>query len=133
MDLINRESLLQQCSDYCKANCKYTEVEQEVMCRACRTGDIIEFIEEASSQNQWIPCSERLPEEGKPVLITIKWQKGEPTVEKSIRGDYNFWGGFGRNIDVIAWQPLPEPYKESEEEYRWVVDLAPTVIKADKN
>ena len=61
----------------------------------------------------WIPCSERLPKYGEVVMcsctnggITISCitHKGV-TPSKSVR--------FGQH-SVIAWQPLPEPYKERD-------------------
>lgn len=61
----------------------------------------------------WIPCRERLPEYGEVVMcsctnggITISCitHKGV-TPSKSVR--------FGQH-SVIAWQPLPEPFKERD-------------------
>ena len=61
----------------------------------------------------WIPCSERLPKYGEVVMcsctnggITISCitHKGV-TPSKSVR--------FGQH-SVIAWQPLPEPFKERD-------------------
>lgn len=63
------------------------------------------------SEPQWIPCSERLPEAGKYVLRTIRkfgWH-GEEYWSVDI-GPYNTNDG-----SIIAWMPLPEPYKEGEE------------------
>ena len=80
---------------------------------------IMEFIDKiptVTPQTRWIPVSEKLPDEkdyclccDKDGYITIgfvsKWSKqwcfDDPEVD----------------IDVIAWMPLPEPYKaESEDE-----------------
>ena len=79
-------------------------------------------------KNPWIPVSERLPEEPEenPVfdgkylevyLVTTKYGSSEHDNVYSFRA---FWNGInftdGMNIlDVIAWMPLPEPYRESEE------------------
>ena len=79
-------------------------------------------------KNPWIPVSERLPEEPEenPVfdgkclevyLVTTKYGSSEQDNVYPFRA---FWNGInftdGMNIlDVIAWMPLPEPYKESEE------------------
>ena len=71
-------------------------------------------IEALKKQSKWIPVSERLPEEGKDVLITILLRNGVKTVEKSKRVDVTMWRGFGRDVNVIAWMPLPEPMKEGD-------------------
>jgi hypothetical protein len=60
-------------------------------------------------QGKWIPVSERLPEEKTKVLITN--DKGEVDL---IRWD-TWWQNqtvYPNHIRAIAWQPLPEPYKE---------------------
>lgn len=60
------------------------------------------------STQHWIPCSERLPEAGKYGLRTIRkfgWH-GEEYWSVDI-GPYNTNDG-----SIIAWMPLPEPYKE---------------------
>lgn len=55
---------------------------------------------------RWIPVEERLPEKGVSVLITT----GDGEIGTDwIEGDEWFWGS--RDYDVIAWMPLPEPYK----------------------
>jgi len=61
--------------------------------------------------NNWIPCSEKLPEEGEVVLTQAKF-KDDMKMVVSSRIDYNYWTGWGtRDINIIAWMPLPEPYK----------------------
>ena len=85
--------------------------------------------------NGWIPCSERLPEEELekakkergskavfPVLATINKKHvvtGEKytTVSRAFYGCYNdknFYNSCCDKLDVIAWQPLAEPYKERD-------------------
>lgn len=62
-------------------------------------------------REKWIPCSEMLPEENSTYLVTGKsiYTFKDPTfwtdVSQFEDGDWN-----GRN--VIAWMPLPEPFKE---------------------
>ena len=76
-----------------------------------------EYNQDSTKKNQeWILCSERLPEEESNVLITTK--AGNVMV-----GLYTKKYGFGMKEgfictdcfmyleSVIAWQPLPEPYK----------------------
>lgn len=75
--------------------------------------------------NKWIPVSEKLPEEGHDVLITKKSFKikgYEQNVIKAKRsvdprsGKIEWWSEFGalKDKEVLAWMPLPEPYKEGE-------------------
>ncbi len=62
-------------------------------------------------ESEWIPVGERLPEEDNDYLITYEFC-GENEVSKSW---FNTRNGFVYD-NVIAWQPLPEPYKTGEEE-----------------
>ena len=65
---------------------------------------------------KWIPVSERLPEENKDVLIDIK-EGEEHTFFVTRLVDVTYWIHLGRDVNVVAWMPLPEPYKvESEGE-----------------
>lgn len=89
------------------------------------TVDAIEMGIHALKETQWIPCSERLPEEPKenPVfdgkylevyLVTTKYGSNEQDKVYPFRACWNginFTDGW-RILDVIAWMPLPEPYKE---------------------
>ena len=63
--------------------------------------------------NRWIPCSEKLPEEGKEVLVSGYDTYNKKVVVARYQGEkYGFTCGL-----VSAWMPLPEPYKaESEDE-----------------
>lgn len=70
------------------------------------------------AQPGWIPVTERLPEDDRPVLVTLKWSEDDYEVTT---GEYwrdstvcHGWGNFGDV--VIAWQPLPTPYREGEQD-----------------
>ena len=118
--------------------------------------EIIDLIKDMPTVGEWIPCSERLPDNEQEVEITyVKkyWKTGEPlyftgrafytdgtmNTEESIytwnetdNWEYNenldtyiipegWWEcvGFAEEFyavdtPVIAWMPLPEPYKEEE-------------------
>lgn len=70
----------------------------------------IETIEEQPRVGEWIPCSERLPELGEHVLCMCRADIQE-VMRLTPDGwfhDHNhcYMGGF-----VIAWMPLPGPYK----------------------
>lgn len=64
---------------------------------------------------KWIPCSERLPDKAGFYVVTKRQRSGEIQVALgSYRLLFNEWSGNGNFKDVLAWLPLPEPYKEGE-------------------
>ena len=90
---------------------------------------------------EWIPVSKKLPDEhdsifaklyetdvvndmlwrtrSKEVLVTIEYENGERTVKSSHTTDGKWWIEKGTTLSkfkVIAWMPMPEPYKENENE-----------------
>ena len=77
-------------------------------------GRIIGTIDRQPQVGGWIPVSERLPKEYETVI-------GVTDLNYYCIAVYCKQHGFrsmdvGVESDIIAWQPLPEPYKESEEE-----------------
>lgn len=62
---------------------------------------------------QWIPCSERLPENRRYVLVTYKYVYG--LIDHGITWYGEAEKKWNTSRDVIAWMPLPEPYKEEQE------------------
>lgn len=78
--------------------------------------DVIEEINKMPKVGEWIPCSERLPDPEDDVIVTCK---SCHTEKKYISTGYRScktgeWNHF--SDDVIAWQPLPEPYREESAE-----------------
>ena len=79
-------------------------------------------------EQRWIPVTERLPENDNEVLITV-WDAEDDYVEvyKGFYQGHEWWTQWchgcskikdepcGENI-VIAWMPLPEPYKGGEQD-----------------
>ena len=69
------------------------------------------------SAPHWIPCSERLPEVGRNVLLSVG---GVYTAEGCLRADGDWcqfrWESLLRKDMVGAWMPMPEPYRGGEEE-----------------
>ena len=106
------------------------------------TRDFLEMIEQLQDdleqdekENGWIPVSERLPEDEKEYLVTLEKVYGTPEKLYGIAnylkfGDAGYWNekkygylewdkysdghGGTKMYKVIAWMPLPEPYKEDE-------------------
>lgn len=69
------------------------------------------------SNNGWIPCSERLPEKATTYEVTeevVVNSKKLYIVEHRIFGTEGEWL-LPSNRKVIAWMPLPQPFKEEGE------------------
>ena len=72
----------------------------------------------SESPNSWIPCSESLPEEKGEYLVTYHpcyWDNVQQDIKvgiDSFRGKTS-WAK-KKHQRVIAWMPLPEPYKGDE-------------------
>ena len=72
--------------------------------------------------NKWIPVTERFPEDESYVLCWYEyWRYGEYDGLYQTYGIGFYWNGSwggevscGNRCRVIAWMPLPEPYKESK-------------------
>lgn len=70
---------------------------------------------------KWIPCSERLPSESDDYLCTIPLDACKTYTKvltfykgKFYEDDINEWGALYHD-DVLAWMPLPKPYREDGE------------------
>ena len=67
--------------------------------------------------SEWIPCSERLPEENGNYLVTVEANDGTASIKFQMVDHYGpKWLHEGKREKVIAWMPLPEPYKAESEE-----------------
>ena len=99
-----------------------TGTQQEVCTFLVNYMDVLE----KQITDDWIPCSERLPEKMGRYLCTVganfrnpremyyapqEWaDKSDDATWRSVDGSYVF------DWFVTAWQPLPEPYKAESED-----------------
>lgn len=73
------------------------------------------------SAQQWIPCGERLPEDEEEVIVSVRDDSGDNTLDYSSFGWYACAGDFWvvdneANERVVAWMPLPAAYQEGGKE-----------------
>ena len=64
-------------------------------------------------QGDWIPCSERLPSEKGWYLITV--QGMNRFADMVYYYGNSEWAEISSKQKVIAWMPLPKPYREDGE------------------
>lgn len=87
--------------------------------------NVEDAISNIPSADRWIPCSEREPNEFEDVLVLLS----DGTMDVLQLTDYlDIWGnvkwcavhhGLGCAVsgnDVVAWMPLPEPWKGADDD-----------------
>lgn len=77
-------------------------------------GVIINTMPPSPSRPQWIPCSERLPDEHKSVLCcTYGGTHFIGYIKEAKQGEYMAVSGdsdYKTVYEIVAWMPKPEPY-----------------------
>ena len=66
----------------------------------------------------WIPCNERLPEDDSICIVTVEYPNNKTMVDYGWfdRKSVCWFVGMQefRTSNILAWQPLPEPFKERD-------------------
>ncbi len=107
-DLISREAAIDGIK---KRFCTDCDNYKGIRCRACNFDDAMGVIEDMPSAQQWVPCSERLPDEDCEVLITVK--EGYVVGASFFKKDNIFIPDEdAASNNAIAWLLFPEPYVE---------------------
>lgn len=65
------------------------------------------------SAQQWISCKERLPKDYESVNVTVRIPEGRYVKESAFLN--GVWIGVSAPAEVVAWCPLPEPWKGEQE------------------
>ena len=109
-DLISRQAAIDALCDNCD--------NPQAVCAHYPCDQYVSIEQLPSATQQWIPVSERLPKEDEYVLATTSW--GSITMAERTNGyrcaDWFIHEGNtnASNEDILAWMPLPEPYKGVE-------------------
>ena len=117
MEIVKQEAAAyEECYKDC-GECEAYDKEKHYCPKFCKViKETVKEIEE--NHNDWIPCSEHQPEEAGTYNVTAydgrtlrsthaKWQ---PRLKSwNLTGTMAYW-------KIIAWQPLPEPYRSKGEQ-----------------
>lgn len=102
-DLIKRENAIE-------VVCELVPIRDD----AVEIADALRALPSADRLQEWIPCSERLPEDDREVLVQLAWRI---EIGWHLNG---IWKSEYVNEyddeDVLAWMPLPKPWKGADDE-----------------
>ena len=110
-DLISRHDAIDALCD----NCDYPQS----VCAHYPCGQYVSIEQLPSASQQWIPVSERLPHSREEVIVSICDETGDTRYNYTSHGwlttDKEYWIVDDEiNNYVVAWMPLPEPWRGEE-------------------
>lgn len=119
-DLISRADAIEAVCEECSERWKHYKE-----CDLYKDGQCFEItalmaLPSADAVQGWIPCSERLPKRDELVLVTYKTTDRIHLCKYLDDGSENPWWSYiddccAWNNVVLAWMPLPKPYREDGE------------------
>ena len=102
--------------------------------------DRVEYIIRKYMNDGWIPVEERLPEEpkenpefeGKKIELYLVAVKGTKYPFRAMWNGKFFTDGWSK-CNVIAWRPLPEPYRLERSESKAMRELGKEIVSGIKD
>ena len=102
--------------------------------------DRVEYIIRKYMNDGWIPVEERLPEEpkenpefeGKKIELYLVTVKGTKYPFRAMWNGKFFTDGWSK-CNVIAWRPLPEPYRLERSESKAMRELGKEIVSGIKD
>ena len=106
-------------SELCE-HCKRIDCEIGMDCFICVMDKAKQIVQEVAEEynGDWIPCSDRLPEDDYICIVTVEYPNNKTMVDYGWfdRKSVCWFVGMQefRTSNILAWQPLPEPFKERD-------------------
>ena len=111
--MIDEKKLIAEIREYID---EYKELDMQGVrnLKWCAMMDALELVESQPKVGEWIPCSERLPEEARAIEVTMyDGSRAIGHFYKSLEAWLDSINGGA--IDVIAWKEPSEPWEGGKE------------------
>jgi hypothetical protein len=125
-DLIKREDAIKAVAqDLMYESCVQSEYASDELSDWIEVAKaMLEEVPSADRPQEWIPCSETLPRARESVLIAVNHKYGDWVGEGcywETTENHIIWKGYRWNAtywddEIIAWMPLPQPWKGADDE-----------------